>query len=61
MRDFLVALGLVFVMEGIVFAAFPHAAKRAVANVLETPDAVLRVIGLASALVGVVLVWLIRG
>jgi uncharacterized protein len=61
MRDFLVALGLVFVIEGIVFAAFPMAAKRAVANVLETPDAVLRVIGLASALVGVVLVWLIRG
>jgi hypothetical protein len=61
MRDFLVALGLVFVMAGIVFAAFPQADKRAVANVLETPDAVLRVIGLASALVGVVLVWLIRG
>jgi hypothetical protein len=61
MRDFLVALGLVFVIEGIVFAALPQAAKRAVANVVETPDAVLRVIGLASALVGVVLVWLIRG
>ena len=61
MHDFLVALGLVFVIEGIVFAAFPGVAKRAVANVLATPDAVLRVIGLASALVGVVLVWLIRG
>ena len=61
MRDFLVALGLVFVIEGIVFAAFPQAAKRAVANVLQTPDPVLRVIGLASAVVGVVLVWLIRG
>jgi len=44
-----------------VFAAFPEAAKRAVANVLATPDAVLRMIGLASALVGVLLVWLIRG
>jgi uncharacterized protein len=61
MRDFIVALGLVFVMEGVLFAAFPETAKRAVASVLETPDAVLRGIGLASALVGVVLVWLIRG
>jgi uncharacterized protein len=61
MRDFIVALGLVFVIEGVVFAAFPDTAKRAVASVLETPDQVLRVVGLASALAGVVLVWLIRG
>jgi uncharacterized protein YjeT (DUF2065 family) len=61
MSDFLVALGLVFVIEGIVFAAFPDAAKRAVTAVLETPDTVLRLIGLASAVAGLLLVWLIRG
>jgi uncharacterized protein len=61
MSDFLVALGLVFVIEGLVFAAFPEAAKRAMTAVLETPDAVLRVVGLGSALLGVLLVWLIRG
>jgi len=49
------------VIEGVLFAAFPEMAKRAVASVLETPDGLLRGIGLASALVGVVLVWLIRG
>jgi hypothetical protein len=56
-----VALGLVFVIEGVVFAAFPETAKRAVASMLETPDGLLRGIGLVSALIGVVLVWLIRG
>jgi len=61
MSDFLVALGLVFVIEGVVFAAFPRAARRAVATVLETPDAVLRLVGLASVIVGVLLVWVIRG
>jgi len=61
MSDFLVALGLVFVIEGIVFAAFPGSAKRAVTAVLETPDAVLRVVGVASAAFGVLLVWLTRG
>ena len=61
MSDFLVALGLVFVIEGIVFAAFPQAAKRAVTHVLETPDAALRLVGLASAVLGLVLVWVIRG
>jgi uncharacterized protein YjeT (DUF2065 family) len=29
--------------------------------VLETPDATLRLVGIASAIIGVVLVWLIRG
>ena len=61
MSDFLVALGLVFVIEGVVFAAFPEAAKRAVTAVLQTPDTVLRLVGLASALLGLLLVWLMRG
>ena len=38
MRDFLAALGLVFVIEGLVFAAFPAQAKRAMASVMETPE-----------------------
>ena len=61
MSDFLVALGLAFVLEGVVFAAGPGAAKRAIASVLEMPDSSLRVIGLVSAVVGVVIVWLVRG
>ena len=61
MYDFLVALGLVFIIEGVVFAAFPNSAKRAVTAVLETPDAVLRIVGLASAVFGLLVVWLIRG
>jgi hypothetical protein len=61
MSDFLAALGLVFVIEGLVFAALPGAAKRAMLSVLETPEATLRAIGLGSALVGLVLVWLARG
>ncbi len=61
MPDFLAALGLVFVIEGLIFAAFPAQAKRAMQSVMETPEARLRVIGLSSALIGVVVVWLVRG
>lgn len=61
MADFIVALGLVFVIEGIIFAASPTSAKNAMAHVLETPDGTLRVIGIVSAVLGVVLVWLVRG
>jgi uncharacterized protein YjeT (DUF2065 family) len=61
MSDFLAALGLVFVIEGLIFAAFPDAAKRAMSSVLETPDVSVRLIGIGSALVGLIVVWLVRG
>jgi len=61
MSDFLVALGLVFVLEGLVFAAFPGAARRAMASVMEAPDGILRIVGIVSAVVGVLVVWLMRG
>jgi len=61
MSDFLAAIGLFFAIEGIFFAAFPIAAKRAIAAVLEMPDGRLRIAGLVSALVGVLIVWLARG
>jgi len=31
------------------------------AHVLETPDSALRLVGVVSAVIGVVLVWLVRG
>jgi len=61
MSDFLVAVGLVFAIEGILFAAFPALTKRALAHVMETPDNMLRMMGIASAVIGVVIVWLVRG
>jgi uncharacterized protein len=61
MSDFIVALGLVFVIEGVVFAAFPGMAKRAVSAVLETPESALRAVGLLSAVIGLIVVWLVRG
>ncbi len=61
MSDFIVAIGLVFVIEGLMFSAFPAMAKRAMHSVLNTPDYSLRVVGIVSAVVGIVLIWAIRG
>jgi len=61
MSDFLAAIGLFFVIEGLIFAAFPHLAKRAIAAGLEQPDGRLRTTGLVSAFVGIVIVWWVRG
>jgi len=61
MKDFLAALGLVFVIEGLLFAAFPAHAKRAIMSVLETHDGPLRYIGIGSAVIGLIALWLVRG
>jgi uncharacterized protein YjeT (DUF2065 family) len=59
--EFLSALGLVFVIEGLVFAAFPGHTKRALESVLQSPDSTLRAVGLVSAVVGLILIWIVRG
>jgi uncharacterized protein len=61
MSDFFAALGLFFAIEGIILAAFPGGLKRSMATVLNTPDGPLRIAGIVSALIGVVIVWLVRG
>lgn len=61
MSDFVAALGLFFAIEGICLAAFPTSAKRAMAVALATPEVPLRIGGIVSALLGVLIVWFIRG
>ena len=60
MVDFLTALGLVLVIEGVFLALFPHRLRQ----ILETmekmsPDS-LRIGGIVAAAFGVLLVWLLR-
>jgi uncharacterized protein len=61
MAQFIIAIGLVLVIEGLLFAAFPAVAKRVAATALETPETSLRVAGVVSAMLGLVLIWLMRG
>ena len=61
MTDFIVALGLVFVIEGLMFSAFPGTAKRAMESVQQTPDGSLRIVGIVSAILGILLIWAVRG
>lgn len=61
MTDFLAALGLVFAIEGLLFAAVPNLAKDALRSASETPTDRMRLIGIGSAVIGVILVWFVRG
>ncbi|RWX60582.1 DUF2065 family protein [Mesorhizobium sp. M2A.F.Ca.ET.039.01.1.1] len=61
MQDFLAAIGLVLVIEGLVYGGFPAFARELAAEVLSVPENVLRVGGLVAIAVGVGIVWLVRG
>ena len=61
MSDLVAALGLVLVIEGLLWAAFPSMAIRVLQAVVETPEMVLRLTGVATISAGVLIVWLVRG
>ena len=57
MKYFLCVLGMVFIVGGIPYFAFPEKLKIYLAKMLELPDASLRIMGLAAMVVGLVLVY----
>jgi uncharacterized protein YjeT (DUF2065 family) len=60
LTDLLAALGLFFVMEGIAPFLNPQGLKRALTKLIEVRDRELRIAGLGSMLVGVVILFLVR-
>lgn len=61
MSDFLAALGLVLVLEGLAYAAFGPQMRKGIATLLSLPETQLRAIGLGCAAAGLVLLWIVRG
>lgn len=61
MADFLAALGLLLIIEGVFYGGFPQFAKRIVSQVLDLDDGSLRTIGAVSVAGGLLLIWLVRG
>ena len=59
-KDLLLAAALVLFFEGALYALFPDGMKRMMASALNTPSQILRICGLAAAVLGVIFVWLIR-
>ena len=61
MSDLLVAVGLVMVLEGLLWAVAPQVGLRLLTAAQQMPDQALRAAGAAAVAAGVVLVWLVRG
>ncbi|MDI6027947.1 DUF2065 family protein [Corticibacterium sp. UT-5YL-CI-8] len=61
MQDFLAAIGLFLVFEGLVYGGFPAFAKRLAAQAQNVPESSMRIMGTVAVAVGVGIVWLVRG
>ncbi len=61
MNDLIVGLGLVLVIEGLLWAAFPGAARHMLEAAAGTPEQRLRLGGTIAILLGVLVVWGVRG
>jgi uncharacterized protein YjeT (DUF2065 family) len=60
MKYFLCVMGMVLIIEGLPYFAFPEKIKSYLLKVAETPDRILRILGLAAVVTGLVLVYLGR-
>jgi uncharacterized protein YjeT (DUF2065 family) len=60
LTDLLAALGLFLVLEGIAPFLNPQGVKRAFAKLMEVRDRELRIAGLGSMLVGIIILFLVR-
>ncbi|KUO55272.1 MAG: hypothetical protein APF80_01240 [Alphaproteobacteria bacterium BRH_c36] len=61
MQDLFVALGLVLVIEGLVWAVAPDMGRRLLEIAAQTPKSSLQMAGWTAVAVGVGIVWLLRG
>ncbi len=61
MTDFIVAIGLVLVIEGLLYAVFTDQLKAMMTEVLGMPSSTIRLVGVAVAAIGVLIVWFVKG
>ena len=60
-QDLLAAVGLMLVLEGIMPFLNPQGVKATLLQILQLEERVLRLLGLGSMLLGLLLLYLIRG
>lgn len=61
MHDLLVALGLVLVIEGLIWAVAPDTGRRLLEIASQMPNRSLQIAGWSAVGLGMAIVWLLRG
>jgi uncharacterized protein YjeT (DUF2065 family) len=60
MNDLVVAIGLVLVIEGSLWALSPSLGRRLLQATADAPEQILRLAGLLAVTAGVLIVWFMR-
>ena len=60
MRELIIALGLFFFIEGILYALFPAKMKSILLKAKDAQDSQLRFGGLIFAIIGFVIIWFMK-
>jgi uncharacterized protein len=61
MSDLIVAIGLVLVIEGLLWSLWPGLGRKLLEATARTPESSLRMAGAVAVALGVAVVWLVRG
>ena len=60
MSEFIIAIGLVFFVEGLFLAIFPSRIKRILELIKNTPENKLRLMGIVFLIIGFLIIWYIK-
>jgi len=60
MQDLIIGIGLVLVIEGLLYALFPDGVRKMAQMAGQMPDQVLRTGGVIALALGVLIVWVVK-
>ncbi len=60
MNEFIIAIGLIFFVEGLFLAIFPSRIKSILELIKNTPENKLRSLGIAFLIIGFLIIWYIK-
>tara|TARA_B100000683_G_scaffold23086_1_gene21650 strand:- start:2 stop:187 length:186 start_codon:yes stop_codon:yes gene_type:complete len=59
-NEFIIAIGLIFFVEGLFLAIFPSRIKSILQMIKNTPENKLRLLGIVFLIIGFLIIWYIK-
>jgi len=59
-NEFIIAIGLIFFVEGLFLAIFPSRIKSILELIKNTPESKLRLFGIVFLIIGFLIIWYIK-
>ncbi len=56
----LTGVGMMLVLEGLIYAGFPGSLRKLASRLPEIGDSTLRIFGIIAMMIGIAIIWLVR-